>query len=129
GIVPAILFLVGGYVTLLTPARERLAWLATSAAHLTIVFAFLVFHVGQPNLYERAWMHGMLTMSFTAAWGLHWARMQVAARSRSRWTAPAALALAFIVLFATTSTAQAAREGDYYHVITEGQAQDLVWIR
>jgi hypothetical protein len=96
---------------------------------LTIVFAFLVFHVGQANLYERAWMHGMLTMSFTAAWGLRWLRTQAMARIRRAWVAPAALALAAALLFATTASAQAAREGDYYHVLTEEQAQDLAWIR
>lgn len=127
GVLPGLLFVAGAFLTFLRPTPERAAWLAASVVHLVLIAAFLVLHLGEPHLYNRAWMHGMLTMSLTAAYALH--RLRASAPGWRRWAGPASAAALALALVATTATAQAAREREYYHVLTPEEHADLVWIR
>lgn len=126
GVVAALLFLGGAMATFLRPSAERLAWVATSFAHLVLIALFLVVHVGQQNLYDRAWMHGMLTMSMTAAFGLH--ALRSSWPSRRRVAQAAALALV-VALVATAGLGQAARQKEYYRVVSDEDLATFAWVR
>ncbi|HWG92316.1 MAG TPA: hypothetical protein VNZ52_15815 [Candidatus Thermoplasmatota archaeon] len=129
GIPMAVLFLLGVYLTFLQPSPERLAWVTTSFAHLAIIALFVVVEVGQSNLFDRAWMHGMLTMSLSAAYALYRGRVYLSERLARPLVRRAAIALAIGLLALSTATAQADRETEYYHVITEEEHADFIWIR
>gem|GEM_PF-4565883 len=125
GAAAGLLFLAGAFLTLLDPNPERLAWVATSLAHLLLIALFVTVHVGQNNLFDRAWMHGMLTMSMTGGFALH-------ALRRAPWR-PAlrvgATALAVLLVVGLAVPAQAAREGEYYQVLSPTDYDNAIWAR
>lgn len=120
-------FVAGAFLTFLRSTPERLAWIATTALHLAVVLAFILFGIGQANLYDRAWMHAGLTAAFTAAYALHRARVRLSALPRV--PAPVvALGLAALLLLPSVA-AQREREEEYYHVIDAAELEELLWIR
>lgn len=125
----ALLFLVGAFWTAMQPSAERLAWVATSFAHLLLVVLFLLFGIGQANLYDRAWMHGIFTMSMTGGYALHRIRLALDARlSPLALRRAASVALALLVVVPAV-TAQGARDAGYYHVLDESDRAAALWLR
>jgi hypothetical protein len=126
GWAPMLLFLAGAFATFLAPSSERLAWVATSFAHLLLIVLFLLFHVGQSNLFDRAWMHGMLTMSMTGGYALHLLRARLPLPTLTR--AGVAL-LAALLVVGLAVPAQAAREAEGYHVLSPDDYATALWVR
>lgn len=125
GLLPSALFLAGAFVTFLKPSPERLAWVFTSFVHLLLVTLFIVWGIGHPNLYDRAWMHGMLTMAVTAGYALY--RIRTTTWLPTRWARPVA-ALSIVALVVLAGTAQAGRSEGYYTVVDDQQYADMVWV-
>ena len=132
GFIPLGLFVTG--IGFLAYENGNRAWalIASSWALLTIMLSYQMLERGVPILYERAFLYFFLFAGIIAGFATKKLR-QWCADLFSRFTRKASLASLLIVFIPVVAAGalgvRSHLEEPYYHLITDSQYNDCLWIR